>query len=69
MSGTSTISSLYGPSLFICGAQGPDIFALAAWFRVHLMDDTANRDYFYGAGCRLCTDNRVTVARNSLMTQ
>jgi len=110
VSGTSTLSSLHGPALFICGgkdtvvscdsvaavyntvtnqpamfmdnlvsdhggweyqngAKGPDIFALTAWFRVHLMDDTANRKYFYGASCTLCTDSRVTVQRNSLMTQ
>jgi hypothetical protein len=50
--------------------QGPDGVSLsmaAAWFRVHLMDDTANRDYFYGDGCRFCTDNRVQVEQNSLM--
>ena len=33
------------------------------------MDDTANRAYFYGSGCKLCTDNRVTVERNTLFTQ
>lgn len=110
VSGTSTITSLHGPALFICGgkdtvvscdsvmatysavtdqpamfmdnlsadhggweyqngAKGPDIFALTAWFRVHLMGDTANRKYFYGTGCSLCSDNRVTVMRNSLLTQ
>jgi hypothetical protein len=110
ISGTSTITSLHGPALFICGgkdttvpcdgvlttyntvtnqpamfmdnlssdhggweyqngAKGPDIFAMTAWFRVHLMDDTANRKYFYGTSCTLCTDSRVTVTRNSLMTQ
>ena len=110
ISGTSTITSLHGPALFICGgkdttvpcdgvqtayssvtsqpamfmdnlasdhggweyqngAKGPDIFAMTAWFRVHLMDDTANRKYFYGTSCTLCTDSRVTVQRNSLMTQ
>jgi len=110
VSGTSTITSLHGPSLFICGGQdtviscdrvatdfrnvtdqpamlvdnlsadhggwlyqngakGPSIFALAAWFRVHLMDDTENRKYFYGDNCVLCTDNRVTVEKNSLMDQ
>lgn len=110
VSGTSTLTSLHGPALFICGgkdtvvscdsvsavyntvkdqpamfmdnlsadhggweyqngAKGPDIFALTAWFRVHLMGDTANRKYFYGTSCTLCTDSRVTVTRNSLMTQ
>ena len=110
VSGTSAITSLHGPALFICGgkdtvvscdsvqtayagvkdqqamfmdnlaadhggweyqngAKGPDIFALTAWFRVHLMADTANRKYFYGTSCTLCSDTRVTVTRNSLMTQ
>jgi len=108
ISGTSTISSLHGPALFVCGgkdtvvsctsvqatyatvkdqpamfmdnlaadhggweyqngAKGPDIFAMTAWFRVHLMDDTANRKYFFGPSCTLCSDSRVTVDRNSLM--
>jgi len=110
ISGTSTLTALHGPALFICGgkdtvvpcdnvmatyntvtdqpamfmdnlsadhggweyqngAKGPDIFALTAWFRIHLMDDTANRKYFYGTSCSLCTDSRVTVQRNSLITQ
>ncbi len=110
ISGTSTLSALHGPALFICGGQdtvvscdsvaatyntvkdqpammmdnlsadhggweyqngakGPDIFAMTAWFRVQLMGDTANRKYFYGSSCTLCTDSRVTVMRNSLMTQ
>jgi hypothetical protein len=38
-------------------------------FRVHLMGDTANRKMFYGASCTLCTDSRVQVTQNSLMTQ
>lgn len=110
VSGTSTLTGLHGPALFICGgkdtvvscdsvlatynsvtdqpavfmdnlsadhggweyqngAKGPDIFALTAWFRVHLMNDSANRQYFYGSPCTLCTDSRVTVQRNSLVTQ
>ena len=109
VSGTSTITSLHGPALFICGgkdttvtcdsvsatyntvtdqpailmdnlsadhggweyqngAKGPDIFALTAWFRIHLMGDTANRKYFYPSNCTLCTDNRVTIMKNSLVT-
>lgn len=49
------------------GVKGPTISGLIAWFRVHLMDDTANRQYFYGASCTFCSDSRVTVMRNSLM--
>ena len=51
------------------GSQGPTFFALTAWFRVFLMDDVANRRFFFGEDCALCTDNRVTIERNSLMNQ
>lgn len=63
------LSADHGGWLYQNGTKGPDIFALTAWFRVQLMDDTANRAYFYGSSCKLCTDSRVTVERNSLMTQ
>lgn len=49
------------------GPSGVALTSAAAWFRVHLMNDTANRNYFYGAGCRFCTDNRVEVEQNALM--
>ncbi|MBN1577419.1 MAG: hypothetical protein JW913_12755 [Chitinispirillaceae bacterium] len=52
--------------------QGPDGVSLssaAAWFRVHLMGDTANRKFFYGSNCTFCNDNRVQVEQNSLMAQ
>jgi len=51
------------------GAKGVSLSVAAAWFRVHLMGDTANRKYFYGPSCTFCTDNRVKVEQNSLMTQ
>jgi dienelactone hydrolase len=51
------------------GSQGPTFFALTAWFRVHLMSDEANRRFFFGPDCALCTDSRVAVQRNGLMTQ
>ncbi|HMA65040.1 MAG TPA: hypothetical protein VKO63_07580, partial [Chitinispirillaceae bacterium] len=51
------------------GANGVSLSAAAAWFRVHLMNDTANRKYFYGSSCTFCSDSRVKVERNSLMTQ
>jgi len=51
------------------GAKGVSLSAAAAWFRVHLMGDTANRKYFYGASCTFCTDSRVKAEQNSLMTQ
>ena len=51
------------------GAKGVSLSLAAAWFRVHLMGDTANRKYFYGSGCTFCTDSRVKVEQNSLMAQ
>ncbi len=50
------------------GTQGPDISGMTAWFRTHLMGDTENRKRFYGSGCTFCSDNRVKVMQNSLMT-
>jgi hypothetical protein len=51
------------------GPGGVSLSAAAAWFRVHLMNDTANRKYFYGSNCTFCTDSRVKVEQNSLMTK
>lgn len=51
------------------GAKGVDLSGLAAWFRLHLMADTAQRKRFFGDSCTFCTDSRVKVYRNSLMTQ
>ena len=51
------------------GAKGVSLSMAAAWFRVHLMGDTANRKYFYGPGCTFCTDSRVKVEQNSLIAQ
>ena len=50
------------------GAGGVSLSSAAAWFRVHLMNDTANRKYFYGANCSFCMDSRVQAEQNSLMT-
>ena len=61
------LSADHGGWLYQNGPEGPSIFALTAWFRVYLMDDTENRAYFFGDDCKLCTDSRVTVERNSLM--
>ena len=52
--------------------EGPDGVSLssdAAWFRVHLMNDTATRQYCDGADYPFCTDDRAEVEQNSLMAQ
>jgi len=49
------------------GPNGVSLSTAAAWFRVHLMDDTDNRKFFYGADCTFCTDGRVEVEQNALM--
>jgi hypothetical protein len=51
------------------GANGVSLSSSAAWFRAHLMGDTESREYFYGSGCRFCTDNRVDAEQNSLMNE
>jgi hypothetical protein len=51
------------------GAKGPSLTMAAAWFRAHLMGDTASRKYFYGPSCTFCSDSRVKVEQNSLMAQ
>ncbi len=51
------------------GAGGVSLSSAVAWFRVHLMGDTENRKYFYGANCTFCNDNRVEVEQNSLMVE
>jgi len=51
------------------GAGGVSLSMAAAWFRVHLMNDTANRKYFYGPNCTFCTDSRVKAEQNSLIAQ
>lgn len=49
------------------GADGVSLSSAAAWFRVHLMDDTANRNFFYGDNCKFCTDGRAQAEQNALM--
>jgi hypothetical protein len=51
------------------GPNGVSLSAAAAWFRYHLMNDTANRNYFYGPNCKFCTDTRVKAEQNSVMAQ
>jgi hypothetical protein len=51
------------------GAKGVSLSMAAAWMRVHLMGDTANRKYFYGSNCTFCTDSRVKAEQNALMKQ
>jgi len=65
----NNLAADHGSWLGMGGSQGPTFFALTAWFRVHLMDDVANRRFFFGEDCALCTDSRVTIERNSLMNQ
>jgi len=59
----------HGGWLYQNGIKGPDIIGLTAWFRVHLMGDTANRKMFYGPSCTFCTDSRVQVKQNSFLAQ
>jgi hypothetical protein len=49
------------------GPNGVSLSSAAAWFRFHLMNDTANRKYFYGPNCTFCSDSRVKVEQNSFL--
>jgi len=63
------LASDHGGWLYQNGAKGPDIFGMTAWFRYYLMGDMAQGSYFVGSNCKLCTDSRVTVTQNSLLSQ
>lgn len=51
------------------GPGGVSLSSSAAWFRAHLMGDSASREFFYGPGCTFCSDNRVEIEQNSLMME
>lgn len=40
--------------------------AVTAWMRVQLMGDTALRSWFYGASCKLCTDDAWTIEQKNM---
>ena len=42
----NNLAADHGSCLGQNGPEGPTFFALTAWFRAHLMDDTANRAFF-----------------------
>jgi hypothetical protein len=50
------------------GGVSPMYLITTAWFRVHLMNDTALRPMFYGA-CSLCDDTATWVTMRKGMDQ
>jgi dienelactone hydrolase len=40
--------------------------AVTAWMRVQLMGDTSLRSWFYGSGCKLCTDSAWQVMQKMM---
>jgi hypothetical protein len=50
------------------GATNPYYIITTAWFRVHLMNDTALRPMFYG-DCSLCKDTATWVTMRKMMDQ
>jgi Chlorophyllase enzyme len=50
---------------WIGSIKNPFMVAATGWFRVHLMNDTANRAMFYG-DCEICQDTRVQTERKGL---
>jgi predicted dienelactone hydrolase len=53
----------------VVGDPGPFAAPTTAWFRFHLMGDTAARAEFYGPSCGICTDSGTwsDVRRNALV--
>ena len=51
---------------WIGSIKDPYQVAVTAWMRVHLMDDTANRNMFYGTSCKLCQNTQLTVQRKNM---
>ncbi len=55
-----------GHGSWIGSIKDPYQVAVTGWMRVHLMDDTANRNMFYGANCKLCQDTQLKVQRKNM---
>lgn len=53
---------------WIGSIKDPVMVAATGWMRVHLMNDTANRSWFYGPNCKACSDPKWKVQRK-LMDQ
>ncbi len=54
---------------WIGSIKDPYMIAVTGWMRVHLMGDTANRNMFYGASCKLCTDTQHWKIQRKMMDQ
>jgi hypothetical protein len=52
--------------IFSPGATHPYAVMTNAWFRVHLMGDTALRPMFYGADCTFCKDDAWVIMRKMM---
>jgi predicted dienelactone hydrolase len=51
---------------WIGSIKDPVMVATTGWMRVHLMNDTANRNWFYGANCKACTDSKWKIQRKMM---
>ena len=57
----------HGSWLTFTGSKpSPVETAVTAWMRVHLMDDSQLRSWFYGASCKLCTDSGWQITRKNM---
>jgi predicted dienelactone hydrolase len=52
--------------IFSPGGAHPYSVITNAWFRVHLMGDTALRPLFYGADCKYCSDDAWVIMRKMM---
>jgi hypothetical protein len=51
---------------WIGSIKDPVMVGVTGWMRVHLMNDTANRSMFYGAGCKTCSDSKWKIERKMM---
>ncbi len=61
------LTATHGSWLSRGGNERSDVeAAVTAWMRVHLMNDTELRSWFYGDSCRLCTDTAWEIDRKNM---
>ncbi len=60
------ISADHGSWMSRGSTPSPVYAAVTAWMRVHLMADDSLRSWFYGASCKLCTDDGWNIQQKNM---
>jgi hypothetical protein len=68
---SATVPAVYGLSVgsdHLMPGKFPERIedAITGWFKIHLMNDKAARDLFYGDQCKLCKDPRWQIQRKNM---